>query len=102
MSTARRDPAAPSRRTRTVNLDKQMQIGASPEEAFDLMADVGNETIWNPDVKSVRRVDAGAAAAGAEWDGEYRGMGTMRVRLDECDRPRRLVFTTTGSRMNMY
>jgi uncharacterized protein YndB with AHSA1/START domain len=85
-----------------MKLDMRMQIDAPPDDVFDLMADVGNEATWNPDVKVVRRLDAGALAAGAEWEGDYRGMGTMRVRLDEYDRGRRLVFTTIGSRMNMH
>jgi uncharacterized protein YndB with AHSA1/START domain len=86
---------------RIVKLDMHMKIDARPEEVFDLMADVGNERDWNPDVKCVRRLDTGPLACGAEWDGDYRGMGTMRIRLDEYERPRRLVFTTTGSRMRM-
>jgi hypothetical protein len=38
---------------------------------------------------------------GAEWDGRYKGMGTMRIRLDEYERPKRLRFTTSGNKMDM-
>jgi Polyketide cyclase / dehydrase and lipid transport len=65
------------------------------------MADVGNEPLWNPDALEVKRVDDGPIAPGAEWDGRYKGMGTMRVRLDEYERPRRLKLTTTGDKMDM-
>jgi carbon monoxide dehydrogenase subunit G len=78
-----------------------MHVDATPEEVYDLLADVDNERSWNPDVKSVRRIDEGPVGAGAEWDGDYKGMGTMRVRLVECERPHRLVFSTTGPRMRM-
>jgi hypothetical protein len=81
--------------------DIHMHLDARVDEAFDFMADVGNELAWNPDVKSVRRLDDGPVAAGTEWEGVYRGMGSMRVRLDEYDPLRRLVFSTTGSRMDM-
>jgi hypothetical protein len=84
-----------------VKLTMPMHISATPEEVYDLLADVDNERTWNPDVKAVRRIDAGPVGPGAEWDGDYKGMGTMRVRLVACDRPRRLQFVTTGSRMRM-
>jgi hypothetical protein len=85
-----------------MKLDMRMRIDAPCEDAYDLIADVGNEAQWNPDVKVLRRVDTGDLGVGAEWDGDYRGMGTMRVRLTEYDRPRSVAFTTTGSRMNMH
>lgn len=78
-----------------------MQIAGPVDEVFDFMADVANETRWNPDVKTVRRLDSGPLAVGSEWEGTYRGMGAMRVRLDEYERPHRLVFSTTGVRMNL-
>jgi carbon monoxide dehydrogenase subunit G len=78
-----------------------MHLDAAPEEAFDFMADVTNEPAWNPDVKSVRRLDDGPVVVGSEWEGDYKGMGAMRIRLEEIDRPNRLAFSTSGSRMDM-
>ena len=82
-------------------LDLTLDLDEPPEAVFDLMADVGHEPLWNPDALDVKRVDDGPLAAGAEWDGRYKGMGTMRVRLDEYERPKRLKFTTTGNKMDM-
>jgi Polyketide cyclase / dehydrase and lipid transport len=82
-------------------LDLAIDLDEPPEAVFDLMADVGNEPLWNPDALDVKRVDDGPLAPGAEWEGRYKGMGTMRVRLDEYERPRRITFTTTGDRMDM-
>ena len=82
-------------------LNLTMDVDEPPEAVFDLMADVGNEPMWNPDALEVTRVDDGPLAVGAEWDGRYKGMGTMRVRLDEYERPKRLRFTTSGTRMDM-
>ena len=78
-----------------------VHVDAPPNELFDLMADPENETSWNPDALEVRRVDHGPLGPGSEWEGRYRGMGSMRVRLDEYERPRRLVFSTIGPRMDM-
>jgi uncharacterized protein YndB with AHSA1/START domain len=82
-------------------LDLTLDVDKPAEDVFDLMADVSNEPAWNPDALEVQRVDDGPLAPGAEWDGRYKGMGTMRVRLDEYERPRRLKFTTTGNKLDM-
>jgi uncharacterized protein YndB with AHSA1/START domain len=82
-------------------LDLTMDLDEPVEAVFDLMADCSNEPVWNPDALEVTRKDDGPVAAGAEWDGRYKGMGTMRIRLDEYERPKRLKFTTSGNKMDM-
>jgi uncharacterized protein YndB with AHSA1/START domain len=82
-------------------LDLELDLDEPREAAFDLMADCSNEAQWNPDVLEVTRVDDRPLAVGAEWDARYKGMGTMRIRLDEYERPARLTFTTTGDKMDM-
>ena len=82
-------------------LNLAIDIDEPPEALFDLMADVGNEPAWNPDALEVKRIGDGPLAEGAEWEGRYKGMGTMRVRLDEYEPPSRLGFTTTGNKMDM-
>src|SRR5689334_8464615 len=82
-------------------LDLELDLDEAPEAVFDLMADCSNEAQWNPDVREVTRIGDGPVAVGAEWDGRYKGLGTMRIRLDEYDRPSRLKFTTTGNKMDM-
>src|SRR3954465_5467317 len=81
-------------------LDLTMDLDEPVEAVFDLMADCSNEPVWNPDALEVTRVDDGPVAAGAEWDGRYKGMGTMRIRLDEYERPKRLRFTTIGDKLD--
>jgi hypothetical protein len=78
-----------------------MAFDASVNDVFDFLADCENERAWNPDLKDIRRITSGPLGAGTEWDGTYRGMGTMRIRLDDYTPNRRLAFTTTGSRMAM-
>jgi hypothetical protein len=84
-----------------MRLTKSMQIDAPTAEVFDFMADCNNEAGWNPDVKAIRRLDSGPLGPGAVWEGDYRGMGTMRIVLEEYDRPTRLSFSTTGKQMDM-
>lgn len=65
------------------------------------MADPETENEWNPDAVEVRRIGEGPIAPGAEWQGRYKGMGSMRIRLVDYQRPERLGFSITGSRMDM-
>jgi uncharacterized protein YndB with AHSA1/START domain len=76
-------------------------VDAPPEELFDLMADPATEEDWNPDALEVQRLDDGSIGPGAEWQGRYRGIGPMRIRLDDYERPTRLGFSIVGDRLDM-
>jgi Polyketide cyclase / dehydrase and lipid transport len=65
------------------------------------MANPENERFWNPDLLDVRRIGDGPVAPGAEWEARYKGMGVNRMMLAEYERPTRVVFETTGERMDM-
>src|SRR5690348_11124055 len=82
-------------------LDLDLDLDEPREAVFDLMADCSNEARWTPDVLEVTRIGDGPVAVGAEWDGRYKGLGTMRIRLDEYERPERIKFTTAGNKMDM-
>jgi uncharacterized protein YndB with AHSA1/START domain len=83
-------------------LDFNPLVDAPVEELFDLMADPETEVDWNPDAIDVRRIDQGAVGPGAEWQGRYKGMGSLRIKLDEHERPHRLAFSIEGDRMDMH
>ena len=85
-----------------VRIEMTSTVDAPTEELFDLMADPGTEEDWNPDAIEVHRVGDGPIGPGAKWDGRYKGMGTMHITLDEYERAERLVFSITGSRMDMH
>jgi hypothetical protein len=63
---------------------------------------VTTEVDWNPDAIEVHRIDQRAVGPGAEWQGRYKGMGSMGIKLDEYERPQRLVFSITGNRIDMH
>ena len=83
-------------------LDINARVDAPIEELFDLMADPETEVDWNPDAVEVRRIGQGAIGPGAEWQGRFKGMGSMQIKLDEYERPHRLAFSINGNRMDMH
>lgn len=83
-------------------LDINTKVDAPVDDLFDLMADPETEEHWNPDALEVRRLDQGSIGPGAQWQGRYKGIGTLHITLDEYERPRRLVFSITGNRMDMH
>ena len=83
-------------------IDINTRIDAPVDELFDLMADPATEERWNPDALEVRRIDNGPIGPEAQWQGRYKGMGSMHITLVEYERPTRLVFAITGSRMDMH
>ena len=83
-------------------LEFNPRVEAPVDELFDLMADPETEVDWNPDAADVRRIDDGPLGPGARWRGRYKGIGAIDIRLDEYERPTRLVFSITGNRMDMH
>ena len=79
----------------------EKHVDAPVEDLFDLLSDPETENDWNPDAIEVHRVGDGPIGPGARWKGRYKGMGEMDIVLDECDRPGRMRFTITGSRLDM-
>jgi hypothetical protein len=72
-----------------------------PEQLFDMMADIRNEPKWQQDVRSVEKVTDGPVGQGTRFRASYKGLGDMDVEITEYDRPARLGFGCTGSRMDM-
>ena len=66
------------------------------------MADPETEESWNPDALEVERINDGPIAPGAQWRGHYKAMGTMRITLEDHERPTPLVFAIAGSRTDMH
>jgi Polyketide cyclase / dehydrase and lipid transport len=82
-------------------IEIRMELPGSPEEVFAFIEDCSNERAWNPDLIDIKRLDAGPVTVGSEWDGNYKGMGTMRIRVEEHEPPSHVRFSTTGPRMDM-
>jgi uncharacterized protein YndB with AHSA1/START domain len=71
------------------------------EEVFDFLADIRNETRWNPRVIRIDQTSSGPIGVGATFEGRYQGLGTLQTHLVEYERPTRLSFRSTGPRMGI-
>jgi hypothetical protein len=68
------------------------------EEVFDFLADLRNESRWNPRTRQLTLATSGPIAAGSVFRGEYQGLGVLVTTLTEYDRPRRIRFRSEGPR----
>jgi hypothetical protein len=68
------------------------------EKVFDFLADLRNESRWNPRVRQLTLATSGPVAAGSEFRGEYQGLGILVTTLTEYERPRRIRFRSEGPR----
>lgn len=72
-----------------------------PEQLFDMLADSRNEPKWQPDVRSVEKVTEGDVGPGTRFRAAYKGLGDLDVQITEYERPNKLGFACTGSRVDM-
>jgi hypothetical protein len=83
-------------------IDIDTTVEAPAGALFDLMADPSLEERWNPDARQVTRLDDGPLGPGAQWVGQYKGMGEMNITLERWERPSTLAFAIVGNRMDMH
>lgn len=76
-------------------------VARSAEDVYDFLADLRNESGWNPRVVGVEQLTPGPVVTGTTFHGIYRGIGTLDTVLVECDRPSRIVFRSEGPRMSI-
>jgi hypothetical protein len=72
----------------------------SPEELFDLLCDVCNESRWHPDFRGATKLTDGPVGKGTVWDARYRGAGPDAGRDHRLRAPAqaRLPRSRTGDR----
>jgi hypothetical protein len=76
-------------------------VSRSPEDVFDFLADLRNESRWNPRVVGIQQVTPGPVGTGTKFHGTCRGIGELNTVLTTCDRPSRIVFRSKGPRMDI-
>jgi hypothetical protein len=73
-------------------------VAASPEQAFDTIADFTSLATWDPAVASARRLDSGPLQVGSRFELRYRVAGPVTVplvyELTRSDRPDHVVLRT--------
>ncbi|MCA1647733.1 MAG: SRPBCC family protein [Chloroflexi bacterium] len=65
------------------------------------MADIRNDSAWNPRVVRIEKSSVGQIAAGTTFRGVYKGLGSLETELLDYQRPTRLHFRSSGPRMRL-
>lgn len=85
-----------------ITLREQIEVAASPEEAFRFVSDFANLPKWDPSAVSATRSDGGPLGVGSAFDitvafGD--GEVPMRYTIGEYEPPRRVVLTGESERV---
>lgn len=81
--------------------EMRCHVSRRVEDVFDFLADLRNESRWNPRVISIEQVTPGPVGTGTRFRGIYRGIGRLETVLVACDRPSRIVFRSEGPRADI-
>jgi hypothetical protein len=99
-SDVRRDPPPTSLEPPVATVTVVRTVAASPEEAFDVVADFTSAAAWDPGVASARRLDEGPLQVGSRFALRYRVAGPVTVPLTyeitHLERPGRVVLRSVG------
>jgi hypothetical protein len=91
-------PAGPARSSR-LSYRREIEIAASPEAVFDLCADLRNELEWNPDARSIVKLDDLPLGEGTQFQARWAGAPETRVRIVRYERPR--TWTTESAALGL-
>src|SRR5205814_9332947 len=79
-----------------IRVVKDMQINRSVEDVFDFLADVRNETRWNPPVIRIEKTSPDPIGKGTRFTGLYKRLGILETKVTTFERPSRLSFHSVG------
>ena len=83
----------------THRVERILNVAASPEAAFDYVADFSRAQEWDPGIPSARRLDDGSIGIGARFELLSRFGNTEQLITYEVtgfDRPQRVTFVGDG------
>lgn len=78
--------------------EMRCQVARSRAEVFDFVADLRNESQWNPRAIGMEKLTEGPIGSGTRFAGTYQGLGSLETVLTEYQPPGRLGFHSTGPR----
>lgn len=85
-----------------MTITEDLRIDCLPATAFDLMADVRNETRWNEGVSKAELTTDEPIGRGSTFVSEHGGpLGQIESTITVFDRPERLDFSATSKRMDL-
>lgn len=80
-------------------VERALQVAASPEAAFDYVADFSRAQEWDPGIPSARRLDDGEIGVGSRFELVSRFGSTEQTivyELTEYERPETVTFVGEG------
>ena len=90
--------AGPGRSAR-LSYRRDVDIAAPTEAVFDLCADLRNELEWNPDARSIEKLDDLPLGEGTRFKARWAGGPETRVRVVRYERPR--TWTTESDALGL-
>ncbi len=85
-----------------MTITEDLHIACAPVTAFDLMADVRNETQWNEGVSRAELTTEEPIGEGSRFVTDHGGpLGQVESTITVFDRPGRLEFGATSKRMDV-
>ena len=85
-----------------MTITEDLHIDCPPATAFDLMADVRNETQWNDGVSKAELTTDEPIGHGSKFVTEHGSpLGQIESTITVFDRPERLEFAATSKRMDL-
>lgn len=76
-------------------------LSATPEVAFDFVANPANEQKWNPDALSWESVTPGPVGLGSKRRSDYKHVGQVDTEIVTYERPHRLTLHSVGRQADM-
>lgn len=67
-------------------------IARPPIEVFDLLSDITRNAEWSPGFAGAKKTTAGPIRRGTAFTAVAKGMGTLKIQIEEYQRPVRLGF----------
>ena len=77
--------------------EKSFTVTASPEVAFDYLADRSKEVEWNPGCTFVEPLTTAPIGVGSRWRAQWKGGPVVEGEVLEYDRPHRVASGNQGA-----
>lgn len=74
-------------------------VACPADIAFDFLADLRNETQWNPSAIRVEKMADAGIGLGNRFRGLYKAVGWVETQIVEYERPYRLSYRSEGRRL---
>lgn len=78
-------------------IENVVEIARTPQDVFDYLSDMENETRWNPDCVSMERLTAGPVGVGTRFRAKWKQGPVVFTEMTAYDRPTSWRYVNGGS-----